>query len=207
MASKLNRLCTTATRNSQCLRCQTTSRSAQQHIRSFHSTLRWREEEASPTGSEPRDRKLRWKSHDSSQHKEGSRGWRKAKIREQPIEEIPRFSKPDIPGDLKWTQRGLYATDTNVLGQALSRTLKDRIPEGPQILLDDSDDIPDFMAMGEENEEDEGGDEVFEGDDLSALGHGRLEQHREIREYMRIASWEMPLLTGLLLPIKYFFFL
>ena len=53
-----------------------------------------------------------------------------------------------------------------------------------------------LMAMGEEDEEDEGEDEIFEGDDITSLGHGHLEQHREIREYARIAAWEMPLLTS-----------
>ena len=55
---------------------------------------------------------------------------------------------------------------------------------------------PGLMAMGEDDEWDEGDDEVFEGDDMTELGHGYLEQHREIREYYRIAAWEMPLLTS-----------
>ena len=38
-------------------------------------------------------------------------------------------------------------------------------------------------------------DELFEADDLTVLGHGYLEQHREIREYYRLAAWELPLLT------------
>ncbi|KAI4151627.1 MAG: hypothetical protein LQ340_003384, partial [Diploschistes diacapsis] len=55
---------------------------------------------------------------------------------------------------------------------------------------------PGFMGMGEDDELDAGDeDETFEGDDMTSLGHGHLEQHREIREYMRIAAWEMPLLT------------
>ena len=47
-----------------------------------------------------------------------------------------------------------------------------------------------------------GEDEVFQGDDLSSMGHGELEQHREIREYARYAAWEMPLLKKLWKPFE-----
>ena len=57
-----------------------------------------------------------------------------------------------------------------------------------------------LMAMGEEDEEDSGPDEVYEGDDISSLAHADLELHREVREYMRVAGWEMPLLTKLVVP-------
>lgn len=33
-------------------------------------------------------------------------------------------------------------------------------------------------------------------DDISSLGHGELEQHREMRHYARLAAWEMPLLSS-----------
>lgn len=39
-------------------------------------------------------------------------------------------------------------------------------------------------------------DEPYEADDLTVLGHGYLEQHREIREYYRLAAWELPLLSS-----------
>ena len=39
-------------------------------------------------------------------------------------------------------------------------------------------------------------DPEFEEDDITSLAHGQLEQHREYREYMRIAAWEMPLLSS-----------
>lgn len=52
-----------------------------------------------------------------------------------------------------------------------------------------------FFQMGEK--EDIGPDEDdFQGDDISSLGHGELEQTREIREYARLAGWEMPLLAS-----------
>lgn len=55
---------------------------------------------------------------------------------------------------------------------------------------------PGLMSMGEVDEQDSGEDEEFEGDDITSLGHGELEQHREMREYARIAAWEMPLLSS-----------
>lgn len=48
--------------------------------------------------------------------------------------------------------------------------------------------------MGEEDAENIGPDPEYEGDDVTSLGHGELEQHREMREYARLAVWEMPLL-------------
>ena len=53
-----------------------------------------------------------------------------------------------------------------------------------------------FFSMGEEDPVATGEDEEFEGDDITFLAHGDLEQHRELREYARIAAWEMPLLSS-----------
>lgn len=49
-----------------------------------------------------------------------------------------------------------------------------------------------------EGEADMGEDEEWHGDDITSTGHAELEQQREIREYMRIAAWEMPLLASTL---------
>ncbi|KAK4191114.1 mitochondrial ribosomal subunit protein-domain-containing protein [Podospora australis] len=43
---------------------------------------------------------------------------------------------------------------------------------------------------------DEIGEDDFEEDDIMAGAHGKLEEHREYREYARIAVWEMPLLAN-----------
>lgn len=48
--------------------------------------------------------------------------------------------------------------------------------------------------------DDYGEEDEFEEDDISSLGHGELEQHREMRDYARIAAWEMPLLSSMLFP-------
>jgi small subunit ribosomal protein S35 len=34
-------------------------------------------------------------------------------------------------------------------------------------------------------------------DDMTPLGHGELEKHREMRHYARLAAWEMPLLSSM----------
>ncbi|KAK0615018.1 mitochondrial ribosomal subunit protein-domain-containing protein, partial [Bombardia bombarda] len=44
---------------------------------------------------------------------------------------------------------------------------------------------------------DEVGEDDFEEDDILSMAHGKLEEHREFREYARIAVWEMPLLSKL----------
>ncbi|KAF1967085.1 hypothetical protein BU23DRAFT_559638 [Bimuria novae-zelandiae CBS 107.79] len=53
-----------------------------------------------------------------------------------------------------------------------------------------------------EGEESLGKDEDYYGDDLTSLGHGELEQHRELREYARLIAWELPLLHQLARPFE-----
>lgn len=62
-----------------------------------------------------------------------------------------------------------------------------------------------LMSMGEVDEYESGEDELFEGDDMSSIAHGELQQHRDLRQYARIAAWEMPLLSSMspiLLPLQ-----
>lgn len=52
------------------------------------------------------------------------------------------------------------------------------------------------------NEEDdefaqtEDGDDVFGDDEMTSMAHAELELHREVREFARIAAWDMPLLSS-----------
>lgn len=57
---------------------------------------------------------------------------------------------------------------------------------------------PGFWASGEEDEfaEVEDADDSPENDEITSMGHAELEVHREVREYTRIAAWDMPLLTS-----------
>jgi small subunit ribosomal protein S35 len=53
-----------------------------------------------------------------------------------------------------------------------------------------------FISYGA-RPEDEFDDPEFEMDDITSTAHGELDQHREFREYARLAAWEMPLLTSM----------
>jgi small subunit ribosomal protein S35 len=73
--------------------------------------------------------------------------------------------------------------------------------------MDDEDwviqeDDPRKIGFWGEGEASLGKDEDYYGDDLTSLGHGELEQHRELREYARLIAWELPLLnrTSTLVP-------
>ena len=47
----------------------------------------------------------------------------------------------------------------------------------------------------------ESGEDAFNEDDITSMAHAKLEEHREHREYARIAIWEMPLLSSKLLHL------
>ena len=53
--------------------------------------------------------------------------------------------------------------------------------------------------MTEEPDKDLG---KYKPEDLSSLAHRELEQHRELREMVRLAAWEMPLLSSLSKPFE-----
>lgn len=64
-----------------------------------------------------------------------------------------------------------------------------------------NDTKPKMMGFWGEDEEDEfalveDDDDEFKNDDMSSIAHAELEQHREIREYARIAAWDMPMLSS-----------
>lgn len=56
----------------------------------------------------------------------------------------------------------------------------------------------DFWADAEEDEfaDVEDADDSFGDDDITSMAHAELEVHREVREYARIAAWDMPLLSS-----------
>lgn len=81
---------------------------------------------------------------------------------------------------------------SNDVAQAIYETAE----ESPHVPLNIPRIKPGLFAMGEMEPQESGEDEEFEGDDITSLGHAHLEQHREMREYARIAAWEMPLLSS-----------
>lgn len=82
------------------------------------------------------------------------------------------------------------------LQDAVSQAVQELAAEEPKLEFKIPKIKPGFLAMGEEDPQDIGEDDEFEGDDITSTAHGQLEQHREIREYMRIAAWEMPMLSS-----------
>jgi small subunit ribosomal protein S35 len=56
-----------------------------------------------------------------------------------------------------------------------------------------------FWAEEEDDEfsNAEDGDDTFNDDEITSMAHAELELHREVREYSRIAAWDMPLLSSM----------
>jgi small subunit ribosomal protein S35 len=42
----------------------------------------------------------------------------------------------------------------------------------------------------------EDGDEDIQDDEITSMAHAEMELHREMREYARIAAWDMPMLSS-----------
>ncbi|KAF2116134.1 mitochondrial ribosomal subunit protein-domain-containing protein [Lophiotrema nucula] len=102
----------------------------------------------------------------------------------------------------------LEALDPNTFQQAVregksDRTVGDQFAHVPAEAFEIEQDPP-FQRLGfwAEGEPELGPDEDYYGDDLTSLGHGELEQHRELREYARLAAWELPLLNQLARPFE-----
>lgn len=57
----------------------------------------------------------------------------------------------------------------------------------------------DFWSDAEDDEfaDVEDADDSFGNDDITSMAHAELEVHREVREYARIAAWDMPLLSSM----------
>jgi small subunit ribosomal protein S35 len=135
-----------------------------------------------------------------------------------PIRQIPARNEQNDKNDNDGTEGdGLQASLrltpeeealANVLGGDTSRLEKDvhdltaapmsRPPKVNKFIL--SKDIwydaeaeetdPDFLSGAPPEDED------FSEEDIMGMAHGKLEEHREYREYARIAAWQMPLLSS-----------
>lgn len=82
------------------------------------------------------------------------------------------------------------------LQEAVSRAVQELTAEEPKMEFKTPKIKQGFFCIGEDEPNEIGEDEEFEGDDITSTAHAQLEQHREIREYMRIAAWEMPMLSS-----------
>ena len=104
------------------------------------------------------------------------------------------FDLPDTKADS--TNESQILLEGKRREKMVGATLAHLQQENPvTITVTEEDNKPGLVSFGDEVDEHSGPDELFEGDDITALGHGYLEQHREIREYYRLAAWELPLLT------------
>ena len=113
-------------------------------------------------------------------------------------EDRVRYEQDAIKLDEYMTSPAVEARLNAEVSEAAYDVLRQTPRERP-LPGDDERFKPGLMAMGEANEQESGEDELFEGDDMSSLAHGELEQHRELRTYARIAAWEMPLLSSMLI--------
>jgi small subunit ribosomal protein S35 len=114
-----------------------------------------------------------------------------------PVQSHATSSSP-TSRELRKLVEDLQALDPEIIQDAL-RKGKSGMALSSELELDEEDfevaptkGRPGFWAEGEESM---GPDEDYHGDDLTSLGHGELEQHREMREYARLIAWELPLLS------------
>ncbi|OJJ49246.1 hypothetical protein ASPZODRAFT_129662 [Penicilliopsis zonata CBS 506.65] len=81
----------------------------------------------------------------------------------------------------------------------------DKLVERQPVIKFDEAGLPRNNGFWAEEEEDEfaqveDADDEFHDDDITSMAHAELEVHREIREYARIAAWDMPALSSLAEP-------
>jgi hypothetical protein len=112
----------------------------------------------------------------------------------------PMIFDPPGMGDREWANElndGDSSQEEAEIEQGLDEMFgtlsKDEIEEDKKERVEEG-----FFNYGEDNPKDVGEDEEFQGDDISTQGHEELEQHRELREYARLAAWELPLLHSML---------
>ena len=75
-----------------------------------------------------------------------------------------------------------------------------RLPQRKQLQQKRDKRLASFWEMGQGQEI--GPDDAIVESDISSQGHAELARHREMREMVRKAAWEMPLLSSLAKPFK-----
>lgn len=97
------------------------------------------------------------------------------------------------------SQKAVISDKANALADSQLATLSsasntaERIPKkyrtGQYEFWNEGEDDPDYIS-------EEVLDEEFNEDDILSGAHGKLEEHREMREYARLAIYDMPLLSS-----------
>ncbi|KAI4600785.1 37S ribosomal protein S24, mitochondrial [Pestalotiopsis sp. 9143b] len=82
----------------------------------------------------------------------------------------------------------------NQVDEGVSKVLAP-VKLGKNTFWGEDEEDPDYLTEDIDEED-------FEEDDIMSLAHGKLEEHREYREYARIAAWQMPLLSKLARPFE-----
>ncbi|KAI1425043.1 mitochondrial ribosomal subunit protein-domain-containing protein [Xylaria sp. FL1777] len=90
--------------------------------------------------------------------------------------------------------RQLQERTVNSMGGVFTEAM--RMPRQPSRLFW-AEEEPDKEMLNEELDVDQ-----FDEDDIMSLAHAKFEEHREYREYARIAAWQMPLLSKLATPFE-----
>lgn len=92
-------------------------------------------------------------------------------------------------------REALRATDEEGLG-TFERDFQDarRDFTPPPDVAELEPDIPPTRGFFADDDYDNLDDEPWDWDDISSSGHGELEQVREVREFYRVAGWDMPML-------------
>ncbi|KAI6356709.1 hypothetical protein MCOR25_007881 [Pyricularia grisea] len=89
--------------------------------------------------------------------------------------------------------------DSQLASLSSASNAADRIPKkyktGQHEFWNEGEDDPDYIS-------EEVLDEEFNEDDILSGAHGKLEEHREMREYARLAIYDMPLLSNFAKPFE-----
>ena len=141
---------------------------------------------------------------DSSPHQKPQRQPFKFSLSDLDDEERSSYTSLSPQDQQQWREEAQqihdYMTSPAVESQlqgAVSQAVYETAQEAPREQVPQRRIKSGFFAMGEDEEQDTGEDEEFEGDDITSLAHSELEQHREMRHYARLAAWEMPLLSSM----------
>lgn len=143
--------------------------------------------------------------------KEGSATAAAAEAPTKVLEESTVSAAPEseTAAELRKLVEDLKGLDPEVVQDAIRKGRRG-IPFAQDFNLERDEDFeirePEIQKLGfwAEGEAELGPDEDFYGDDLTSLGHGELEQHRELREYARLIAWELPLLNRESQPFRFY---
>jgi hypothetical protein len=103
------------------------------------------------------------------------------KAEDTAFEMLQRSDRSTMLDDAEESMKDLdeWASEVNRLVKVKRDSFWGEDEEDQDLVTEDMDDDMDF---GE--------------DDIMSLAHGKLEEHREYREYARVAAWQMPLLSS-----------